>query len=397
MLFLRYLFFLAFCCSLVSTANAQLQITTAANAQALAQRLVGDGVTISNVVLIADPRSVGYFNNQSGTLLGIDSGIVLTNGRAKTDNTQTAPAGLNGTGFVPASSVRADLDLNRLGDNDLDAILSGLQTNDATILEFDFVPLGDSIKFNYIFSSEEYPDYACTEFNDAFAFFIQGPGFPVKTNIALIPGTTEPVTINNINGSNCNPPTPFPQYFVDNSTNTRFTHNGHTKLFTALARVQPCQTYHLKLVIADVEDGSFDSGVFLEAKSLSSNATQLINLTQTDPLSGSSYLVEGCATGSLNIKRAAPGSFPLVINLSYGGTAVNGIDVQLLPPSIIIPANQDSVLLNIFPTMDLVPEGIETLKIYTLAGCAAGLPTDSTTIQLRDFDILGINPDTSFI
>jgi hypothetical protein len=87
----------------------------------------------------------------------------------------------------------------------------------------------------------------------------------------------------------------------------------------------------------------------------------------------------------------------LVINLFYGGTAQNGIDVQTLPTSITIPANQDSVLLNIFPIMDFVPEGIETLKIYTLAGCSAGLPTDSTTIQFRDYDILGITPDSSVI
>jgi len=90
------------------------------------------------------------------------------------------------------------------------------------------------------------------------------------------------------------------------------------------------------------------------SKSLTSNATQLINLTQTDPVSGNSYLVEGCATGSLNIKRQSPGLSPLVINLSYGGTVVNGVDVQPLPASVIIPANQDSVLLNIFPIMDLL-------------------------------------------
>lgn len=399
MLLLRRIFLLISCGFFVLTSRAQLIIQPAPTAQALAQRLVGEGVTISNVVLSSDARSVGYFKNAGGTQLGIDSGIVLTNGRAKTDNSQADPTGLDGNGIQQAASVRADLDLNRNGDADLDAILNGLETNDATVLEFDFVPLGDSIKFNYVFSSEEYPDFACTSFNDAFAFFIQGPGFPTKTNIALIPGTNQPVTINNINGSACSPVTPFPQYFINNETNRRLTHNGHTVVLTALARVQPCQVYHLKLVIADVDDWAYDSGVFLEAKSLSSNATQLINLTQTDPVNGNSYLVEGCATGSLNIKRAAGASnnFPLVINLTYGGTAVNGTDVQPLPPAIIIPTGEDSVLLNIFPIMDLAPEGIETLKIYTLAGCAAGLPTDSTEIQLRDYDILGIAPDTSYI
>ena len=365
------------------------------SAQALAQRLVGEGVTINNVTFKGNPLMAGSFNNTGGTNIGIDSGIVLTNGRAKTGRS-SSETGVNGNGVDRADLADAHNEWVINGDADL-ASLIGVpfnQTKDACVLEFDFVPLGDSIKFRYVFSSEEYPEYACSNFNDAFAFFISGTGFPANTNIALIPGTSDAVTINNINGSNC--PTPYPQYFINNESNTLFTHNGHTVIFTALAKVQPCETYHLKLVIADVGDSDFDSGVFLEAKSLSSNATQLQNITQTDPSSGNSYLVEGCVPGSLNIKRETPSATPLIINLSYGGTAQNGVDVQLLPPSITIPANQDSFLLNIIPIIDALPEGIETLKIYTLAGCASGLATDSAEIQIRDFDILGVTPDSLF-
>ena len=377
-------------------AHAQLVISTAPSALALAQRLVGEGVTISNVTLVADSRSIGFFNNVSGTSIGIDSGIVLTNGRAKSAGTSI---GLDGNAFTTAGNTLANLTLNTPGDLNLATSIGVPVSNtyDATVLEFDFVPLGDSIQFKYVFSSEEYDPFYVCEYNDAFAFFISGPGLTGLQNIALVPGTSTPVSIfnvNNVPGGAC--PNNI-SYYVDNLNNTRLTHDGHTVILKALARVQPCQTYHLKLVIADIGDKQYDSGVFLEAKSLSSNSTQLINLTQSDPLTGNSYLVEGCATGSLNIKRQNPSPYPLVINLFYGGTAQNGIDVQTLPTSITIPANQDSVLLNIFPIMDFVPEGIETLKIYTLAGCSAGLPTDSTTIQFRDYDILGITPDSSVI
>lgn len=381
------------------SAKAQLTITDAANAQALAQRLVGEGVTISNVTFTGNPLMAGFFRNAGGTNIAIDSGIVLTNGIART-NRLTGDIGVNGDGVTPAGSTEAHNSWNIAGDADLAALIGSPlnQVNDACILEFDFVPLGDSIRFRYAFSSEEYdPSYVC-DFNDAFAFFISGPGFTGLQNIALVPGTNTPVSISNVNNIPLGGCVSNPSYYISNLSNPFLTHDGLTTVLTALARVQPCQVYHLKLVIADAGiDADFDSGVFLEAKSLSSNATQLINLTQTDPVSGTSYLVEGCATGSLNIKRMTKGPFPLMINLTYGGTAVNGVDVQLLPSSIVIPANEDSVLLNIFPIMDLVPEGIETLKIYTLAGCAAGLPTDSTLIQLRDYDILGINPDTSYI
>lgn len=388
---------------LAHKSHAQLIITPQSNGLMLAQKLVGEGVSISNVVLTADSRGSAFFNNRGGTNIGIDSGIVLTNGRAQTIGSSI---GMSGDGFTEAADAEVSLEqydiLDYSGDADLAALLNipANETHDASILEFDFVPLGDSIKFRYVFSSDEYPTYACPDpgglnYNDAFAFFISGPGISGTRNIALIPGTNAPVTINNINDQPC---AVYPQYYVYNEDNVNFTHNGHTKVFTAMERVQPCQTYHLKLVIADVVDGSLDSGVFLEAKSLNSNAIQLTNLTQVDPVTNISYLVEGCATGAIKFKRQLATASSQTIGLAYSGTAINGTDVQLLPSSITIPPNETEVLLNIFPIMDLVPEGIEMLKIYTLAPCATGItPIDSAEIQIRDYDILGLTPDTATV
>ena len=389
-------------CLFANFCNGQLLITSESTAQALAQRLVGDGVTISNATLTADPRATGFFKNLGNTAINIDSGIVLTNGRAKSTGILDED-GVDGDGFNSASSVTASLQhypITQLsGDADLATLIGETTDNlhDACILEFDFVPLGDSIKFRYVFSSEEYtPSFVCT-FNDAFAFLISGPGFTGLQNIALIPNTTTPVSIFNVNdvpGGGC--PNNM-GYYVDNENNTSFNHDGHTTVLSALAEVQPCQTYHLKLVIADVGDGVWDSGVFLEAKSLTSNAFQLTNLTQLDPTTGNSYLVEGCAVGALKIRRQNATLFSQTIALGYGGTAVNGVDVQTLPASITIPANETEVLLNIFPIIDNMPEGIENLKIYTLAPCGVATPTDSATIQIRDYDTLGISPDTIII
>jgi gliding motility-associated-like protein len=337
----------------------------------------------------------GLFYNISGTNIGIDSGIALTSGRART---RLPNIGMNGDGLIPAQSVLADNSWGLPGDQDLASEI-GLPLSalhDACVLEFDFIPLGDSIKFNYVFSSEEYtPAYVCS-FNDAFAFFISGPGILGLKNIALIPGTSIPVSIFNVNdvpGGGCPNNT---AYYTDNRFNTYFTHDGHTKILTALERVQPCELYHIKLVISDVLDDMFDSGVFLQAGSLSSNAIGMANLTQTDP-SGNSYLVEGCATGAFVIRRPIKDPTPLSVSLSYGGTATNGIDVQLLPSIVTIPANDSFVVVNVLPIIDGLPEGIEILKIYALAGCVAGIPTDSTSIQIRDYDILSLTPDTAAI
>jgi gliding motility-associated-like protein len=383
--------------------KAQLIITPQSNGLALAQKLVGQGVTISNVTFSADSRSTGFFNNISGANIGLDSGIVLTNGRVKSI---VGDFGLDGNGIMmaytggtmpSATGAFADLDLLRLGDADLDNLVLD-PTQDATILEFDFIPTGDSIKFRYVFSSEEYPEFPCTGVNDVFAFFIQGPGYPIKTNIALVPGTSSPVTIDNINNIvGCGI---YPQFYISNQPNTRFTHNGYTSVFTAKAVVQPCQTYHLKLAIADVGDGFYDSGVFLEAGSLSSISTTITNITPTDAL-GNNYLAEGCVLGKVRIKRQIATALPLIVNLQYAGTAVNGIDFQLLPSTVTIPANQTEVDLDISALQDNINEGVENLVISIVSTCGSGFPSSTVTIQIRDYDRLllspGRAPDTAFI
>jgi len=65
-------------------------------------------------------------------------------------------------------------------------------------------------------------------------------------------------------------------------------------------------------------------------------------------------------------------------------------------PSRYNTPNQSETVVNITPIIDNLPEGIETLKIYALAGCN-GNPSDSTIIQLRDYDTLGIAPDSVII
>lgn len=376
---------------------AQLVITPATSAQSLAQKLVGDGITISNVTFTGDAQMfmAGHFNNVAGTNINIDSGIVLTSGRAKTTGIND---GVDGAAFNLADNGWA-----LPGDATLAAAIGVPLTDmqDACILEFDFVPLGDTVKFRYVFSSEEYtPLYVC-DFNDAFGFFISGPGITGNQNIALVPNTTLPVSIFNVNNVDPFDPTLCQNniaYYVDNTSNSFFTHDGHTVVLTAMSRVQPCQTYHLKLVISDNVDDAFDSGVFLEAKSLSSNAVSLINNTQISQ-QGESYLVEGCVSGSFTIMRPIASPSPLIVNLQYSGTAVNGVDVQTMPSSVTIPANQIQAIVNIFPIIDNIPEGIEYVKVFSIAACASStaLPIDSTVFQIRDYDTLGVFPDTSII
>jgi len=351
---------------------------------------VGKGITISNATLSGDASAIGFFRNVGGTQLEIDSGLVLSTGRILTGSSQ----GMNG-----AASQLASTYLSRSGDPQLDALLSPNLSFDAISLEFDFIPTGDSVTFRYIFASEEYPEFICTEFNDAFAFFISGPGISGSKNIALVPGTQIPVAINTINSGIiipsgagdiqiCNamgPGSPFSNYFVNNRANSRFSYNGHTIRLHAGASVAPCQTYHLKLVIADVSDGSYDSGVFLEAGSLNSVPLQIGDSLPV--LNGLPYLVEECSMGAINISRSTRSPFPMQVKLVVGGTATNGVDYSFIPDMLTIPAGDSLVTIPLQPFTDGIDEGIETIRIYILNGCQQGTTeySDSIQINLRDY------------
>jgi gliding motility-associated-like protein len=333
--------------------------------QALVEQvLLGPGVSASNFSYIGSPDGIGYFN-AVGTGLGIDSGVVLSTGIV---TNIVNPVGFNQSDFLTG---------NAYIDPDLSQILGNGNMNDVTILEFDFIPLGDSVKFDYVFASEEYPEYVC-QFNDAFGFFLSGPGIngPYSNgaeNIALIPGTSIPVTINNVNnGANNNPNSPGcpaqnPQYYVINSGQGGHVYDGFTTVLTALAQVQCGETYHVKLAICDAIDNAFDSGVFLRARSF---VSQAINVTAAT-LAGDSTIVEGCAGGEFIFNRPGNAADTLIIPISIGGTALNGVDyVPALPDSVVFLPGQNTVILTVEAIQDFIAEPSESIEItFIQPGC----------------------------
>lgn len=248
---------------IVLTSNAQLTFDTSKPIDTLIQDFVGSGVTISNVTFTGGPKSIGSFSGSSSLLSS--QGIVFSSGNI--DSTISGPA----SDFVSAS-------LSIAGDADLNLLVAGSPTFDAAVLEFDFVASNNNLLFDYVFASEEYNEFAGSAFNDVFAFYISGPGISGSQNIALIPSTTTPVSINNVNnGSAGTGPCVNCAYYHDNTNDTTVAFDGFTVPLTATYSLSPGQTYHLKLAVADVADGIFDTGVFLQKYSLRSvNSTAVI-------------------------------------------------------------------------------------------------------------------------
>ena len=114
------------------------------------------------------------------------------------------------------------------------------------MFEFDFEVQGDEIEFNFVFLSEEYNEFVGTGFNDVFAFYISGPGITGQENLAVVPSTTTPVTINTINNGS------FWQYYNDNTAGgVNIEYDGFTTLMKAQkSGLIPCGIYTLSLRIA---------------------------------------------------------------------------------------------------------------------------------------------------
>ena len=228
-------------------------------------------ITYSNLKYTGVNSASGLFTGGIADGLGIEKGIILSTGRIH-----------NAIG--PNKCYKTTTVHDQEGDANLDAL--GSSTHDASVLEFDFVPEGDLLEFNYVFASEEYIEWVGSKFNDVFGFFLDGE------NIALIPKTTTPVAINSIHstpwGYEANPELyrdnnyPFP-WDIDayntepcqpgSSTPFGTEFDGFTTVLRVSAKVTRNQTHHLKLVIADRGDYSLDSAVFLQGKSSTTLAT----------------------------------------------------------------------------------------------------------------------------
>ena len=395
-------FAFAFFCIVILVSHplkAQLTTSTSLTPNQLVQNiLLGGGLTATNVTYNGDPAAIGTFNGASSNI-GFTSGVIMATGDI---SNAIGPnnSGSTGSNFGGSSS-----------DPELSAIAGGSSLNDAAILEFDFVPSSDTIKFRYVFGSEEYMEYAGSGYNDAFGFFISGPnpagGTFTNKNIALIPNTTTPVTINNVNlNSNGT-------YYFDNgngsgsgtaSDGQTVQYDGFTKPMFAVSPVICGQQYHIKLAITDVGDGAYDSGVFLEEGSFSgSGGSELFSIANNFggvTQGNDTTLYEGCSFASLVVERSNSSiaqTFPCVIT----GTAANGTDFTVSATNFTFPAGQDTASIIITTIADVVPEGTETVTVtvYATAACGGGNDTLTKTIYIVDSPPLtvSLNNDTSFI
>jgi outer membrane protein OmpA-like peptidoglycan-associated protein len=308
MMMKKALYIFLFALFTVTASQAQIRLSSINIDDWIKKNFSGQGVVIGNVKHRGYPLSTLSYTS-SANVLQVPKGLILSSGNSFNVAGYNNSHNQSST-FSDAGAAETDKDLAPLVKNSLFDVCS---------IEFDFVPMDNSIQFNYQFGSDEYPEYVGTAYNDIFAFIVSDE--TTSKNIALVPGTDVPVSINTINFKS------NPEYFIDNNLYKQVTikrqepikstyrgtfpgrvlrgiasifgggepvagdrvviaadpellktmdanlyrnlrYDGITKKLVAQTYVTPYKKYHLKIVLADVADNIYDSGVFIEDRSL---------------------------------------------------------------------------------------------------------------------------------
>jgi len=369
----------------------QLVTSTAQSPTSLVQNvLLGAGVSVSNIQYTGAANTIGSFT-AANTNLGITSGIIMSSGTVlKTSDGPQGPNNLAGASFDNFAPGLSLLD---------NIVPDGFKTKNAAYLQLNFIPQSDSIHFKYVFASEEYPEYAPggsepANFNDVFAFFISGPGIVGQQNIAKLPNGSI-VSINSVNAVTNS------SYFVSNGDGSTAPFNtspnyiqfdGFTKVLTASAKVQCGKTYHLILAVADVNDGMFDSAIFLEANSLKGGDEIAITPSISyDAYNDPTLLAEGCTSATLVINRKGTQLPALSIPITIGGTATMGVDFDFIPSMLNFAQGESSKSIVFQAISDILVEGIETILINFMSQDACGnlIPLDFI-FRIKDPEFLSV-------
>jgi len=400
----------------------------------LQRHLQGDGVLISGFGHdIFEPEQAGKFNGQYGnvnspqigsfnrngfTAFPFQTGLIMTTGNV------SVAAGPNNLSSASSSTG-----------NFSEPALAPYTTNSvehSASLEFDFIAMADEFAFNYIFASEEYCEFVNSSYNDVFAFLLTGidPVTFVTTtkNVAVVPGSitaSNPngtfVTINNVNhgyhstGSGPGTSPSNSQYFIHNSSTNGVQYDGYTTALTASAVIFGCQTYHMKLAVANVSDNLYDSGVFLEEGSFYSPHVEVEQNWETSV--GGDTLVQNCRNLDLTFKIERPSiTANTSIVIETEGDAVMGVDYSLIKPSgdtitlenntFFYPEGDTVQVVNVrmLPTVQFTnPNQVKEARLYIVTQGCSGYGNlrpymqkkDTLTLHFRANDSIRLR-DTAF-
>lgn len=334
------------------SARAQ-SVTETNNPTTLTNALTGGpSVTISNLTTTGNSRQFGTFTGANG-VLGMPDGVFISTGRGT--SVFSSPGGFASTG-----------NLGSTPDTDLTGITPSAVFDTATVY-FRVVSNSPEVVVRFVFASEEYPEYVCSAFNDAFGLFARelGGGQPYL-NYAFVPNTFEYVGINTINfgpnnnGGNCGTPNNV-LYHNTNSTigagtitAPNLVYDGYTVPIEFNIPVTPGQTYEFKFVIADSGDTGFDSAIFIDYIGTDWTATADMSLqlvsSESAPAAGAPFQITATVTNDgpnnvnvVQVSDIVPDGLTF-LGVASGGAYDPATDVWTITSGVASGASETLVL-----------------------------------------------------
>ena len=334
-------------------AGVELDYNINASAQAMAELIFGDLVTVVGASYTGDPRASAIYSGADTISPGVapsDEGVILSTGQA--DAFTTVGPQSNRIG----STTTANNGPNGLPDFD---DLSGGRTFDASILDVDFIPDPgvEFITMSFVFASEEYPEFVDSIYNDLVGIWSNGTPIPLGIG-------GDEAGVNNINFlSN-------PNLYVDNTTDDYNTEmDAFTVTMSVTIPVIPGVVNSLRIGIADVSDSAFDSNILIAADSVQGELIAVDDNVRVDP--GDTRTFDVLANDINNTAGVA------------SVTQINGVDVA--PGESVTLVTGQTVTLNSDGTLTIAANPEESENVAFTYGI---------TSTSGEFDVGFITIDT---
>ncbi|MEL7116638.1 MAG: choice-of-anchor L domain-containing protein, partial [Pseudomonadota bacterium] len=335
-----------------------VQITTinsaSVDATDLADLIFGNGVSIQSASYTGDGRSAGIFTQGNAQAPGVtpsDTGVILSTGRA---------TGFDTDGTDPNDVPNTTTNTSGPNNNAQFNALAGASTFDAAWLDVDFIPTGDTLSMQFVFASEEYPEYTNSIFNDAVGVWINGQ----PATLSVGDGSTSVGNLNQVDNINL---------YNDNTGDAFQTEmDGFTVTLTLTMTVIPNVVNSIRIGIADVGDSSYDSNLLIAANSLQTELIANDDVVRLDANSSKTFDVLGNDQG--------PTGATLTI------THINGIAIADGTPvaggTQFDLTNGQSIVLNTNGTITIVSDAEEEIAPFSYT-ISDGTNTDTAFVTVN--------------
>ncbi|MEL6883380.1 MAG: Hint domain-containing protein [Pseudomonadota bacterium] len=267
----------------------------------MANAIFGDGVTVVSASYTGDIDSAGIYSDGDATSPGVtpsDTGVILSTGNAE-DFTNS-----NGTSNQSNSTSTNTSGQNNNSDFNAEA---NARTYDASYLDVDFIPTGNVMTMQFVFSSEEYPEFQNSIYQDFVGVWVNGQ----IVDMDVGDGDTDPGNVNTTNNINM---------YVDNSNDDYNTEmDGFTITLTLTMVVDPGVVNSIRIGIADVADNQYDSNLLIAGDSVQTSLVAISDDVNVYP--------DGTTSFNVLANDVAPATSTLTI------THINGQPVSYDPVS----------------------------------------------------------------